>query len=66
MKKTIVTGIALLAMTLVSCGETESKEELDAQATEIMEMSSEVDEMEQTIEELDEATKDLNSELEGL
>lgn len=66
MKKTIVTGIAVLAMSLVSCGETVSAEELDAQATEIMDMSSEVEGMDKAIEEIDAATKDLDSELEGL
>jgi hypothetical protein len=65
-KKTIETGIAVLAMTLVSCGETVSAEQLDAQATEIMDMSTEVEGMDKAIEEIDAATKDLDSELEGL
>lgn len=66
MKKTIVTGIAVLAMSLVSCGETVSVEDLDSQATEIMEMSSEVEEMDKAIEGIEAATEDLDSELEGL
>lgn len=66
MKKTIVMGLAVMAMSLVSCGETVSQEELDAQATEIETMSTELETMEETMEEIDAAEEDLDSELEGL